>query len=257
MRGTASLIDQPTGAEPVKDTTGSRGSATSSGMASFGTVSTDHAPSGRSVSASSSASSRQDSGVFGAGLMMMGAPTANAGATLCATRFNGKLNGVIANTGPRGKRLATATRPAPAGSVSSRCSAPDQRRASSAPHRNVEIARATSTRAQVSGLPLSAVMRAASSSPRSAMRPATWASAVARPWAGMAAMASAAAAAAATAASTCAGSGCATMAIRRSSQGCRTGKVAEPVTGRPATQNGSTVLMDATPPPSCTTPGHG
>ncbi len=204
LRGTASLIDQPTAAEPVKDTTGSRTSATSSGMASFGTVSTDHAPSGKSVSASSSASSRHDNGVFGAGLMMMGAPTANAGATLCATRFSGKLNGVIPSTGPWGKRRTIATRPAPAGSVSSRCSSPDQRRASSAPHRNVEVARATSTRAQVNGLPLSAVIRAASSSPRSAMRPATWASAAARPWAGMAIMASTAAAAAATAVSTCA-----------------------------------------------------
>ncbi len=120
MRGTASLIVQPTAAEPVNETTGSRESATRSAMASFGTVSTDHEPSGRSVSASSSASSRDDSGVFGAGLMMTGAPTASAGATLCATRFSGKLNGVIPSTAPRGTRRTMASRPTPAGSVSSR-----------------------------------------------------------------------------------------------------------------------------------------
>ncbi len=219
MRGTASRIDQPTAAEPVNDTTGSRGSATRPGMASFGTVSTDHDPSGRSVSASSSASNRDDSGVFGAGLTMIGAPTASAGATLCATRFSGKLNGVIPSTGPRGTRRTTASRPAPAGSVSSRCRSPDQRRASSAPQRKVDVALATSARAQVSGLPLSAVMSAAISSPRSAIRPLTWVRAAARPCAETAASSRAARAAAATATSTWPASGCETVAIGRPSHG--------------------------------------
>jgi hypothetical protein len=122
LRGTASRIPQPTGPEPVNDTTGSRGSVTSAGIRSFGTGSTDHAPSGRAVSASSSPSSSADSGVAGAGLMMTGAPTARLGATLCATRFSGKLNGAIASTGPRGRRRTIAIRPSPATSVSSRCS---------------------------------------------------------------------------------------------------------------------------------------
>ena len=84
------------------------------------TGSTDHIPAGRSVSASSSPSSSADSGVAGAGLRMIGAPTAIAGATLWATRFSGKLNGAMPSTGPRGKRRTIAARPAAGGSVSSR-----------------------------------------------------------------------------------------------------------------------------------------
>ena len=40
------------------------------------------------------------SGVADAGFTTIGAPTASEGATLCATRFSGKLNGVIPSTGP-------------------------------------------------------------------------------------------------------------------------------------------------------------
>ena len=68
------------------------------------TGSTLIAPSGQSSSASSSASASADSGVRLAGLTSTGLPAASAGATLCATRFSGKLNGVIASTGPIGKR---------------------------------------------------------------------------------------------------------------------------------------------------------
>ena len=39
-------------------------------------------------------------GVALAGFTTMGAPTASAGATLCATRLRGKLNGVMPSTGP-------------------------------------------------------------------------------------------------------------------------------------------------------------
>src|SRR5919198_6076467 len=80
LRGTASLIPQPTGPDPVNDTTGSRGSATRAGAAEFGTGSTDQAPPGRSVSASTSPSASAVSGVAGAGLSTIGAPTAMAGA---------------------------------------------------------------------------------------------------------------------------------------------------------------------------------
>ena len=44
-------------------------------------------------------------GVFSDGLSTNGHPAAIAGATLCATRFNGKLNGVMNDTGPSGTRL--------------------------------------------------------------------------------------------------------------------------------------------------------
>ena len=67
-------------------------------------------PSGRSVSAKSSPSSRAPSGVAVAGLTTIGAPTASAGATLCATRFSGKLNGVIPRTGPSGNRRSSPIR---------------------------------------------------------------------------------------------------------------------------------------------------
>ena len=83
----------PTGPEPVNETTGSRGSATSAAARSLGTGSTENIPGGRSVSARISPSSSAVSGVAGAGLSTIGAPTAIAGATLCATRLSGKLNG--------------------------------------------------------------------------------------------------------------------------------------------------------------------
>src|SRR4051812_48160812 len=95
LRGADSRIAHPTGTDPVKETTGSRGSRTSSAATSFGTGNTDQAPAGRSVSARISPSSRAVSGVAGAGLTTIGAPTATAGATLWATRLSGKLNGAI------------------------------------------------------------------------------------------------------------------------------------------------------------------
>ena len=170
----------------MNDTTGSRGSRTRSAARSFGSGSTENAPAGRSVSASSSPSSNADSGVAGAGFTTIGAPTASAGATLCATRFSGKLNGLIPSTGPRANRRTTASRPVAAASVSSRCSSPEKRRASSAAQRNVETARPASALAHFSGLPFSAVISRATSSARSARRRETWSSAAARTWAGAA-----------------------------------------------------------------------
>ena len=86
----------------MKDTTGSRGSATKDSAWSFGTLMTLTMPLGRSVSARISPSLSADNGVFGAGFTTTGAPTAIAGATLWATRFSGKLNGEMASTGPLG-----------------------------------------------------------------------------------------------------------------------------------------------------------
>jgi hypothetical protein len=44
-------------------------------------------------------------GVFAAGLSTNGQPAAIAGATLCATRLSGKLNGVMNAHAPIGTRL--------------------------------------------------------------------------------------------------------------------------------------------------------
>src|SRR4051794_29445801 len=212
LRGAASRIDQPTGTDPVNETTGNRGSCTSAAATSFGTGTTDQDPAGRSVSARISPSSSADSGVAGAGLSTIGAPTAIAGATLWATRLSGKLNGAMPSTGPRGARRTSASRPLAAGSVSSRISSPENRLASSAAHRNVDTALLTSPRDHFSGLPFSAVTRAAYSSARAAMRADTWARASARTCAGRPAASCRTASAAATASSTCAGSGTETVA---------------------------------------------
>ena len=47
-------------------------------------------------------SSRAESGVCVAGFRTTGHPAASAGASLCATRLSGKLNGLIPATGPIG-----------------------------------------------------------------------------------------------------------------------------------------------------------
>ncbi len=205
LRGTRSLMPQPTGPEPVNETTGRRGSSTSAEVSSLDRCSTDQEPSGRSVSASSSPSRNATFGVAGAGFSTIGAPTASAGATLCATRFSGKLNGAMPSTGPRATRRTRARRPSADGSVSRRWSSPENRRASSAAQRNVEIARVTSTRAHFSGLPESSLMACANSSARSANLRDTWSRAAARRCAGRAANSGATAAAAATARSTSSG----------------------------------------------------
>ena len=65
---------------------------------------TEKASRGQSVSARISAIRSAPMGVFDAGFRTNGQPTAIAGATLCATRLSGKLNGVIAATTPTGTR---------------------------------------------------------------------------------------------------------------------------------------------------------
>ena len=237
MRGTDSRIEKPTGPEPVKEITGSRSSWTRAGIRSFGTVSTDQEPTGRSVSASSSPRSSEESGVAGAGLRMIGAPTAMAGATLCALRFSGKLNGAMPSTTPRGKRRVSARRPVPPASVSRRWASPPlNRRASSVAKRKTETARPTSPRAHLMGLPFSAEISCAISSVRFTRRRATWSSAAARTWAGVAANSSRTAWAAATASSTWCSAGTETVPTSRPSQGLVTSKVVSPAAWRPASQ---------------------
>ncbi len=60
------------------------------------------APAGAPASCTISASVSASSGVCRAGLRTMLLPTARQGASLCATRLSGKLNGEMAAIGPRG-----------------------------------------------------------------------------------------------------------------------------------------------------------
>lgn len=65
----------------------------------------ENAPAGTSVSASTSPMISAPNGVLAAGLSTKGQPAAIAGATLCATRLSGKLNGVMKLQAPIGTRL--------------------------------------------------------------------------------------------------------------------------------------------------------
>ena len=154
----------------MNDTTGKRTSETKAGAASLPTGITDQEPTGKSASAIISPSSNALSGVLGAGFTTIGAPTAMAGATLCATRFIGKLNGEMPRTGPCANLRMIAIRPAVAASVSRRCSSPENLRTSSAAHRKTKPARPASARAQINGLPFSSRISCAISSARSVSR---------------------------------------------------------------------------------------
>ena len=127
-------------------------------------------PLGRSVSAKNSARRSAPIGVALAGFTTIGAPTARAGATLCATRFSGKLNGVMPSTGPIGNCRTIPIREPNAASVSRRMTSSSPWRSVSDAHRNVETARAASTRAHLRGLPPSAAISSAFSSSVSASR---------------------------------------------------------------------------------------
>src|SRR5699024_8831875 len=179
-----------------------------------------------------------DNGVRSDGLTTTGAPTASAGATLCATRCNGKLNGAIARTGPRGLRRTNAIRCSPFGSPSRRCCCPAKCRACSAAIRNTVAARSTSIRAQYRGLPLSAVMTSVSSSARAVSSCDTCSSALARTWAGPRASAAARAAAAAAARSSCVAPGSATVATSFPSNGWVTIRELSPCSAVPAIHAG-------------------
>ena len=69
-----------------------------------GRTTTFNQPAGSPASVSSSARRSAESGVCDAGFSTTAQPAASAGATLCATRLNGKLNGEIAPTTPIGTR---------------------------------------------------------------------------------------------------------------------------------------------------------
>ena len=81
--------------------------------------------------------SASSAGPCDGGLSTIEQPAAIAGASLCAARLSGKLNGEIAATGPIGKRRVTPIRPRDAGIRSSGIVSPTIRSASSAPSRKV------------------------------------------------------------------------------------------------------------------------
>src|SRR3546814_459623 len=99
------VLAQPT-RPPVKLSSRMRSSSTSRPASSLLQGRIENAPLGRSVSASTAPMISAPTGVFAAGLSTNGQPAAIAGATLCATRLSGKLNGVMNAHGPMGTRLA-------------------------------------------------------------------------------------------------------------------------------------------------------
>ena len=88
-------------------------------------------------SMSSSASAMDENGVWLAGFSTTGQPAAMAGATLCATRLSGKLNGAMAPTTPIGTRSVKPSLPSPAAPASSGIISPASLRASAAANENV------------------------------------------------------------------------------------------------------------------------
>ena len=199
LRGLSRLSCQPTSSEPVNVIPRTRPSAAMRAARSPDTGSTLIAPAGQSSSASSSASASDDSGVALAGLTMTGLPTASAGATLCATRFSGKLNGVIASTGPIGKRRSNPPRLPIPGSVSNGSQLPSIRLACSPAQRKTYFARVASPIASLIGLPASSEIVRASASICSPIRADAASRRSERSHAGIAASSPAAAAAASSA----------------------------------------------------------
>ena len=121
-------------------------------------------PAGTPASSMISASTIAVSGVVDAGLSTIVFPTASAGPTLCATRFRGKLNGVMAETTPSGTRSQYPIRPSPATLASIGTVSPWIRLASSAENRYVSIDRDTSPMEYFHAFPASRQMIAAISS---------------------------------------------------------------------------------------------
>ena len=107
-----------------------------------------------------------DNGVCDAGLSTTGHPAAIAGASLCATRLSGKLNGLMAPTTPIGSRRVKPSFPSPTSEASSGTISPLRRRASLAAKVKVDTARAASTRAVLIGLAASSAMMRAKDSVR-------------------------------------------------------------------------------------------
>src|SRR5665647_2847485 len=159
------MICSPTGGDPVKEIFEIRGSTVShSPTVPPDPTTTLKTPAGTPASSMISASLIADNGVVDAGFSTIVFPTASAGPTLCATRFRGKLKGVIAETTPRGERSQNPIRPSRAALASIGTVSPWIRLASSAENRNVSIDRETSPREYFHAFPASRQMIAAISS---------------------------------------------------------------------------------------------
>ncbi len=112
------------------------------------------------------ASVSAERGVWLAGFNTTGHPAAIAGASLCATRLSGKLNGLIAPITPIGMRNVNASFPSPAALASIGTTSPASVRAATAANVKVETQRCASTRAVLIGFAASVAMMRASSSVR-------------------------------------------------------------------------------------------
>ena len=114
FRGAFATMPQPTGALPVNVTRRGISCTTSASPTSPpDPVTTVTQSSGMPASTRIATSAFAESGVADAGLSTTGQPAAIAGASLWATRFSGKLNGLMAATTPIGTRSASPIRPAP------------------------------------------------------------------------------------------------------------------------------------------------
>src|SRR5512134_338920 len=161
------MIASPTGGDPVKETLAIRGSTVShSPTVPPDPTTTLKAPAGIPASSRISASRMAVSGVVEAGFSTIVFPTASAGPTLWATRFSGKLNGVMAETTPKRLRSQNPTRPSPAKLASIGTVSPWIRLASSAENRYVSIDRETSPMEYFHAFPASRQMIVATSSCR-------------------------------------------------------------------------------------------
>ena len=109
----------PTGGLPVKVSSLIRSSSTSGAASAVVDGTTAMPSSGQPASSTICASLSALIGVWLAGRTTIGLPAASAGATLCATRLIGKLNGLMPAIGPSGMRRTWATRPSLPGIQSS------------------------------------------------------------------------------------------------------------------------------------------
>ena len=119
-----SFIRQPTDGLPVNESSLNRSSLTIRSPSSrlIGRIET--MPSGTPTLSMISATASITSGSLDGGLSTIGLPEAIAGATLCAARLSGKLNGEMPAIGPIGKRRVMPTRSLELGMRSSGMTSP-------------------------------------------------------------------------------------------------------------------------------------
>ena len=150
---------RPTSAEPVKDSTARRGSAASPITSVLVADTSCTTPASAPACSRCARAASATPGAFGLGFHSTGQPASKAGAILCSARFSGKLNGVIASTGPAGRRCISAVPSSPRFTERGA-----SRGSSSAVACSRATLRSTSSRARRSGLAVAVVMVRASAS---------------------------------------------------------------------------------------------